>query len=174
MTEVRTYHVGPWRRWLLWFVLGPIIAGLLLLGAAGGWEEGRPFILTAGLVFLIGLPFQLIVDRARVELSPDGVCLRQTGYTLKAEWSDIVDLSLERGRQGFITREPMDGSGAARLANFRHVGLPGAPLYDEEQRRLLAERRFIPIEAFAWHLRRGMAEDIVRFAPHLAHVFAAN
>jgi hypothetical protein len=44
-------------------------------------------------------------------------------------------------------------------------------MYDAEQQHLLAERRFIPIEAFAWHLHQGrLREDIVRDAPHLAHL----
>ena len=174
MIGPHVYHVSPWRRALLWIVLAPIIGGLLLLGTAEGGAEARPFVITAGLVLLIALPFQLIVDRTRLELSPEGLCLRQTGYRLSARWSDIVDLRLTRGREGFVTREPMVGKGAARLAAFRDVGLRGFELYDAEQQQLLAERRLIPIEAFAWHLRRGaMGRDIARFAPHLAPLLSS-
>lgn len=171
---VRTYHVSPRRRWLIWYVLGPIILGLLIAGLAEGGDEGRALLITAGLVFVIGLPFQLIVDRARLELSPAGVRLRQAGYELRATWDDIADIRLDWGREGFVTREPMTCKGAARLAAFRFVGIPAAPFYDEEQRQLLAQRRFIPFEAFAWHLRRGaMAAEIARFAPQLAPVLRA-
>lgn len=164
-----TYHVSPWRRWALWYVGGPIIAFLLILGAGSGGAERQALLITGGLVFLIFLPFQFIVDRARLRLSPEGAHLWQTGYQLVAPWSDIVDLRLTPGRQAFVTREPMAGKGAAVLSMFRWAGRPLTPLYDEDQRRLLAERRLIPIEAFAWHLKHGsMREDIIRFAPHLA------
>ena len=172
MTGVRIYHVSPWRRWGLWYVLGPIIVGLLGLGAASTWDEGAPMIVTAGIVFLIAVPFQVIVNRAKLELSPDNARLRQTGYELTADWSAIIDLRLTPGREGFVTREPMTGKGAFVLAQFRGVAiLPSAPFYDAEQRDLLAQRRFIPIDAFAWHVRHGdMREEIIRLAPHLAPI----
>ncbi|HEX8442649.1 MAG TPA: hypothetical protein VF631_03265 [Allosphingosinicella sp.] len=172
-TGVRTYRVSPWRRWALWYVLGPIIVGLMWLRADSGPIEGRAFLITAALVGCIGLACQVIfVDRATLQLSPDGACLRQTGYTLSAQWSDIVDIRLEPGREGFVTRNPMDGRGAGLLASLRGVAVPMGPsLYDAAQQELLAERRFIPIEAFAWHLRHGqMRQDIVHCAPRLAHL----
>jgi hypothetical protein len=47
-------------------------------------------------------------------------------------------------------------------------------LYDGEQQDLLAQRRFIPIDAFGWHLHRGrMRDDLVRLAPHLAQLLPA-
>lgn len=65
-------------------------------------------------------------------------------------------------------RAPLEGAGPERLAALRHVGAFGAPLYDDEQNALLREQRFIPIEAFAWHLRRGtLAQDVARLAPHV-------
>jgi hypothetical protein len=77
-------------------------------------------------------------------------------------------LSLRRGREGFIVRTPLEGAGAARFAALRGLGAFGAPLYDEEQRGLLGERRFIPIEAFAWHARHGtLAREVARLAPHV-------
>lgn len=170
-----TYHIGPWRRWGLWLVVAPMLAGLLLLGAGSAPGEARALFLAAALLFLIALPFHLVVGRARLELSEEGVRLRQAGYALAAGWGDIADVRLERGREGFVTARPMAGGGAARLARFRGVGLRSMPLYDPDQRRLLAERRLIPIEAFAWHLRRGtLARDIARFAPHLAAKLASR
>lgn len=172
MNRVRTYHVSPLRRWLLWILIGPLIVLLLVLGLAGNAVDRPAFLVTAGLVFLILLPFQLIVSRTRLVLSETGARLKQTGYELTAGWGEIERLDLTRGREGFVTRAPMAGKGAARLAYFRFVGASSAPLYDEGQRRLLAERRLIPIEAFAWHLRHGaMRADIERFAPHLAAAF---
>ncbi|HEV2747584.1 MAG TPA: hypothetical protein VGW34_09840 [Allosphingosinicella sp.] len=131
--------------------------------------------MAAALLFLIVLPFQIIIDRTRLELSPQGARLRQAGYELAAKWSDIADIRLQRGREGLITAQPMRNGGAARLALFRGVGIPLIPLYDADQRQLLAERRLIPIEAFAWHLRHGaLADDIAGFAPHLAVVLTSR
>jgi hypothetical protein len=167
MNRVRTYHLSPLRRWLLWIAMGPILALLLALALTGDAADRPAFLATAGLVFLIILPFHLIVGRTRLVLSEAGVRLRQAGYQLEAGWGDIEDLDLTPRRESFVTREPMAGKGAARLARFRV-----SPLYDAEQQRLLAERRLIPIEAFAWHLRHGaMRADIARFAPHLARAF---
>ena len=127
---------------------------------------------TAGLLILIWLPFQIILQRTRLELSFEGVCLWQTGYKLEAPWTDVARVRLDRGCEGFITSVPMTGKGADRLARFRGVSMRYATVqaYDDEQRALLAERRLIPIEAFAWYLRRGMMRaDIEKFAPHCSH-----
>jgi hypothetical protein len=170
---VRTYHISPRRRWLLWYILGPIILSLIWLAIEGNSTEARSLLIAAALVGCIGILFQVIVvDRATLQLSSQGVRLRQTGYTLVAPWSTIVGFRLQPGREGFITREPIDGRGPGVLGCVRGVAVPpGLPMYDAEQQRLLAERRFIPIEAFAWHLHHGqMREDIVRDAPHLAHL----
>jgi hypothetical protein len=174
---VRTYHISPRRRWLLWYILGPIIVSLIWLGTEGDPTESRAFLITAALAGCIGILLQLVVvDRATLQLSPRGVRLRQAGYTLSTPWSTIVDFRLQSGREGFITREPLYGRGPGVLGYFRGVAVPtGLPMYDAEQQQLLSERRFIPIEAFAWHLRQGhMLEDIVRNAPHLAHLLLAE
>lgn len=175
MSRVRVYHVSPLRQWLLWFVIGPILAFLVVLSISSDAADRAAFLIVAGLMMVIALPFDLIVRRTRLELSATGVRLRQTGYELAARWDDIEDLRLTPGREGFVTRAPMAGKGAARLARLRFAGAANVALYDAEQQSLLAERRFIPIEAFAWHLRRGgMREDIVRSAPHLANVLAPS
>lgn len=167
--RMRVYHVSPLRRWLLWILIGPMLALLVGLALASDAGERASLLATTALVFLIVLPFHFIVGRTRLALSDRGVSLKQTGYALSARWDEIEALDLTPRREGFITRGPISGPGAARLAGFRFAGTPGAPLYDEVQQGLLAERRLIPIEAFAWHLRRGrMRDDIARFAPHLA------
>lgn len=152
----------------MWYLFGPLAAGLFLLGFTSGGGDRQALVATAGILLLIGLPFQLLIDRTRLELSAEGVQLRQTGYKLQASWDDIAELRLERGREGFVTNKPITSSGAKLLAAFRAAGMPGAPLYDARQQALLAEQRFIPIEAFAWHLRHGkLYSDITRLAPQL-------
>jgi hypothetical protein len=147
-----------------------------LLGTDGEPTELRAFLITAALVGCIGVLFQLvIIDLATLQLSPQGVRLRQAGYTLVAPWRTIVDIRLQPGREGFITREPIDAPGFGVLRRFRGVAVPlGVPMYDAEQQQLLSERRFIPIDAFAWHLHHGqMRGDIVCNAPQLAHLLAS-
>ncbi|PZR79701.1 MAG: hypothetical protein DLM52_00670, partial [Chthoniobacterales bacterium] len=150
-SEARTYHISPWRRWVIWFVFGPIILGLLALGVTSGWAQGQAFLFTAACAFVIALPFHFLIDRARLEVSPEGVRLRQTGYQLEALWDNVAELRLDRAREGFVTNAPIPGKGATRLAAFRGVGIAGAPMFSSQQQALLAEQRFIPIEAFAWH-----------------------
>jgi hypothetical protein len=167
--STRVYHVSPWRRRLVWLVTGPMILFLLVAALTdsrvGG---GRAMLLAAGVLLVISLLAGLVVRRARLEFSPQGVRLHQTGYTLETSWSNVAGLRLQRGSEGLITAEGMQGNGPERLASMRGIGMNGAPLYDEEQQELLAQHRFIPIEAFAWHLRHGrMRADLARFAPHL-------
>ena len=144
---------------LLVFILAAIFVPAL---------DGRVLLTTAGLMFLVVMPFDWIARWTRLELSPAGVRVRQCGYTLETSWTNVVELRLGHGREGFVTKEPMTGKGPAVLAWFRGLGVGRTRFYDDEQRVLLGQRRFIPIEAFAWYLRRGkLAADIERFAPHL-------
>ena len=66
MSRTRTYHASPLRRWLLWIVIGPFFAFLLILGITGDAAERPDFLLTAVLLLLILLPFHLIVSRTRL------------------------------------------------------------------------------------------------------------
>jgi hypothetical protein len=164
--NISVYHVSPWRRWMLWLVVGPILLFLMIASAFVPWQDAKVYLITAALLFLVLLPFDWLVRWTRLELSPNGVRLRQFAYTLDTAWSNIGNLSMVRGREGFVTKEPMSGKGAARLAAFR--GPAGMTLFDREQRQLVGQRRFIPIEAFAWHIRHGnLGADIARFAPDL-------
>ncbi len=175
VSDIRVYHVSPWRRWTLWYVFGPIILALVVGSAFLPFESGKPGLITAGLVFLIFLPLDRMLGWTRLELSPKGVRLKQIGYTLEAPWAEVAGIRFGRGREAFVTNTPLAGKGAKRLAALRGFGFRGGlSLYDAEQQRLLAERRLIPIEAFAWHLRRGkLRADIVRFAPHLTEALLA-
>jgi hypothetical protein len=68
----------------------------------------------------------------------------------------------------------MVGKGVARLARLRFSSMRGVPLYDAAQQELLGQGRLIPIEAFAWHLRKGrpLGADIAGFAPHLVSLIS--
>ena len=85
---------------------------------------------------------------------------------LAAPWIDVAGLRLDPRHEGFVTLHPIGGSGAANLAAVRDLGWYYNSIYNEEQQAVMAERRWIPIEAFAWHLRRGrLREDLARLAP---------
>lgn len=168
------YHIGPWRRWVPVWIFGPI-----LLGTLGLWiclpSKDRAvagYFLAALLPFALGM--QWLIDRARLEISPEGVRLRQTGYRLETPWANIVDLLLEHGREGFVTREPVGGQGQELLAATAGMGVAFTPIYDDRHRALLGEHRLIPFEAFAWHLRHGpLRSEIEEYAPHLRPALAA-
>ena len=58
----------------------------------------------------------------------------------------------------------MDCRGANVFGVARNVG----ELFNEEQIQLIAERRFIPIEPFAYWLKKGqLRDDLIRHAPAL-------
>ena len=169
-SDRRIYHISPWRRAVLWSLLGPFAALGLALWVGGDDAATR----TAGAVVLAIMTAFLaawhwLLARTYVALTTVGVELHQLGMNMRAAWPDIAALSLRRGREGFIVRTPLEGAGAARIAALRGFGAFGAPLYDEEQRELLGERRFIPIEAFAWHARHGtLVREVARLAPHVS------
>ena len=163
-----SYHVSPLRRWFLWFIFGPILLVLVLAWLLIDDPQAIAFLITAALVLLIALPFQWIIDRTRLELSSKKIWLRHFGFVLDTDWENVEGMRLDRGREGFITKTPLVGKGAERLARFRGPGAGAAQMYDPQERELLGQQRLIPIAPFAWHLRHGkLAADIARFAPHL-------
>ena len=166
----RTYHIGPWRYVWVWFVFGPLALIFLGLGLFSELPGERTPMLVGGALFLI-VPFlvTLLARTARLELSDRGVRLKQIGYWLEAPWVGITGVRLDRGREGFVTAEPVGGKGAGLLAAAgRGLSALGVPFYDTGQQKLLDEHRLIPIDAFVWHLSHGtLREDIERCAPHL-------
>lgn len=164
----RVYHISPWRRTFIWWLAGPmILGGVVCLPLPGeGLVLGGTLL---GLGLAVGLFYHFMVSYARLIFTAEGVELRQMGYWLQAPWTQVAALRTQRAGEGLILAEPMISRGAARLSRMRHFSYQGAPMYDEEQRALLHEQRFIPIEAFAWHLRRGdMAARLRALAPQLA------
>jgi hypothetical protein len=168
------FRVGPWRRFVLWYTVGPIVAFLLVLAAREDENTAGALWITAGIFTAIMLPVHWLIRRTRLELDRDGIRLVQTGWSLATSWSEVSGVRLERGREGLITRSPMAGPGPETLAGARGVALGGDPMFDATERALLAERRYIPLAPFAWHLRSGNLRDaLCHFAPQLTEVFAA-
>jgi len=161
------YHVGPWRRAMPWMAFGPMLvlaAGLWVF--AGSVENRSIGALVFAILTLMLLGLHALISYARLELTAEGVRLRQIGMNLAAPWIDVAGLRLDRGHEGFVTLHPISGSGAANLAAVRGLGWYFNPIYNEEQQAVMADRRWIPIEAFAWHLRHGrLRADLARLAP---------
>jgi tetratricopeptide (TPR) repeat protein len=173
-TDRRIYRPSRLRRSLPWLFFGPL---LLVLGSLASYEREAAGVLFGvfGGLLLIALVLQWAVGRVRLELSPAGVKLSDLGGGLETPWSNVIGVRLDRGREGFITREPLLGRGASRLASVRGLAYYGEPAYDEQQRQLMGERRVIPIDVFGSHLRYGpLIADIVRFAPWLQADCAAG
>ncbi len=106
----------------------------------------------------------------RLVISERGVKLYQVGYTLETDWANVARLSQRPGAQGLVLHRPMSCRGASVLSAFRSTRTaPGVRFYDDEQIALLAERRLIPIDAFAYWLKHGqLREELARRAPALA------
>ncbi len=167
LREHRVYHVSPWRRAVPGMVVGPF--GLLGLGLclfAPRAEDQAGGIIMLVILVPLGLGLHLLINYARLELDAEGVRLRQVGMKLSAPWSNIAGLRLEPRREGIVTHQPLEGAGAAKLAALRGMRIYYTPMYNAEQRALMGQRRWIPIEAFAWHLKHGrLHDDLVGFAP---------
>lgn len=169
LQKCRTYRVGPWRRALPWLLFGPFLlfgAGMLIMAKDAETRTiGSVLLIYLGILTLF---MHFLIGRARLELSPQGVRLRQIGMNLTTPWSNVAGLRLAPGREGIITRDSMTGAGAATLSAVRGVGASGAALYDEEQQLAMEECRWIPIESFRWHLIHGqLRNDIRDLAPEV-------
>ncbi len=160
----RVYRISIWRYLVAWWGLGPfILIGLGIAIFSDGDSRG------AGIVIvLIIVPFLVLwhwlAGRARLEITSQGVRLHDFGGGLEAAWQDIIDMRTDGGHEGFITVRPMATKSARRIAAAAGM----MQMHDERDIQLIGEQRFIPIKAFAFHLRRGdLRQVIARHAPHL-------
>ena len=164
------YHISPLRTWLPTGALaGLCIALAAAAGASEDPAEQRALAITAvALCGFTALMYRML-RFTRFELSQSGVRLYQIGYTLETGWDNVAALYDVRGAQGLVLHRPMEDRGASVLSAFRNTGAgAGMRLYGPEQVRLLAERRFIPIEPFAHSLKHGrLREELRRYAPSI-------
>jgi hypothetical protein len=170
-----TYHISPWR---LWFTSGFFLVlalGLLLLRAAGdagdSGDTGFRFALLVTALALAGFAAMAfaLVWYTRLDLAPDVIRLRQIGYTLETDWSNLARLDETAGAQGLVLHRPMACRGARVLRTFRGVRVGRMRMYGDDQAAWIGERRFVPIEAFAYWLEKGgLREELRRRGPGLA------
>jgi hypothetical protein len=174
-TRKRTvYHISPLRLWLVPGML--IIIALFFLALP--YIEPKPDAPDSGnLIIYMGIFFfvfagvmYLIMRYTRLELSADGIKLYQFGYKLETDWDNVAHLYDESGVEGLVLHRPMDCQGARTLNNFRNTKIKGVQFYSSEQIQLLVEHRLIPIEAFAYWLKKGqLRDDLIRRAPALGN-----
>jgi hypothetical protein len=119
---------------------------------------GVSFLAFAALIYLI-------VRYTRLVLSSDGIKLYQFGYQLETTWDNVSHFYDMPGAQGLVLHRPMDCRGAKVFGAARNVG----ELFSEDEIQLIAERRFIPIEPFAYWLKRGLRDDLNRRVPPLGN-----
>jgi hypothetical protein len=154
----RVYHISIWRYLLLWWALGPF----LLLGAALPLIDPKSKGAGIAIVCILA-PFLLLwhwfVRRSRLEVSSEGLHLREAGGGLQVPWKDIGGFRGDRGHEGFITTQPMQSKGAETLASYASP----MHMYDQRDLQFIGERRFTPLKIYACHLRHGIC---ARLSPH--------
>ena len=129
----RVYHISIRRYLILWWALGPFLLLGLGLAIFSGEKTKSAGIAIVCLMVPFFVLWHWLVRKSRLEISSQGVRLREVSGDLEIAWPEITGLRMERGHEGFITAQ-----------------------------------RFIPIKAFAFHLRSGdMRGVILGYAPHL-------
>ena len=150
----KVYHISPLRRFALLMVLTPIFLTLILipLMTSPVAHERNAGLVVGAMLGAMGLIGQFFIERTKLTISPEGVKLNQTTFSIETAWENIAELRMTPGFERFVTRELPTGKGLWRI----DLLLKGNG------------EKSIPIDAFAWHYRRGtLAEDIARFAPDL-------
>ena len=98
-------------------------------------------------------------------LTSEGIAHHQFGYTVRSTWKNVGELTLAPPCAGLILIAPGVSS---RLLRISMYALNAYGLSAGFGGRALEEGRFIPLQPFLSHWRRGpLRDDIVRWAPHL-------
>jgi hypothetical protein len=166
---LKAYRLSPRRQAILAAIGILIVLPLVLFGDL----EKNPAAVAAGTT-VWAVFFAVFVVAGwwypRLILGQHTVERKNIGYTLKTHWGNIGGIRLEPGSEGFILRYPMEDRGAYRfaIAAKARFGNGGIRPYNRDVLALIGERRFLPIEAFAYWLRHGsLRREIERRAPWL-------
>ncbi len=164
--QVRVYGVSPWIRYLFWGLFGSLALGIQSFAFIDHSLKTACVVVPIGGLLLFATHWYL--ERGRLELSPAGIRARNPGQTVETSWANVAGVRLGGLQPGLITRDPMEGKGAYRMAAYSGFAMNGMPMYDPETRAYMEARRFIPLKAFAWHLRHGdLVSEVERFAPQV-------
>jgi hypothetical protein len=161
MSTVRKrFLLGVWLAFTLPFAIGGLYVSdkaLLFVSVMTGCILGFVFAITGWWY-------------PRLVIDSKGVALHQIGYTLRTGWDNVEAVLLTRGSEGLVLREPLNSIGAGTQAGFSNISYMGATYYGLTQRELIDQRRFIPIEVFAYWFKHGDLWDrMILHAPQLAN-----
>lgn len=164
------YHISPLRLWLVpgMFIILAVFFLAVVVSDSNSPDKGNAGIYIVIFFFAFAAIMYLILRFTRLMLSADGIKLYQLGYKLETDWDNVAYLYDASGGEGLVLHRPMVCRGARTLSRFRNVEVEGANVYGDEQIQCIAEHRFIPIEAFAYWLKKGqLRDDLIRHAPAL-------
>ncbi|HEY8243189.1 MAG TPA: hypothetical protein VII68_06985 [Casimicrobiaceae bacterium] len=163
------YHLSLPRLLLLPIVWALVVGPLFVAGVAGGpADEARAYLVSVLIVTLVVLPWWVVVWQSRLVLTPDGIAHHQFGYTVRSRWDNVEALSLDAGAQALLLREPGTQSRLLRWSSrFLASIVPSIAngMFGDADR--LAEGRLILLSPFMAHWKRGLRDDLVRWAPRL-------
>ena len=168
MTGRRVYSLSPRRKALL---AGLWVALCVPLAIWGALIRDSALLITAALVAVVLAPIFVVSGwyYPKLILTEEGIERRNIGYRLRASWENIETARWKRGIEGLILRRPMADKGAFRFAATATARFDGVHMYDPEVIKLIRERRFIPLEAFAyWGCHGDLHQEIERRVPSSA------
>src|SRR5262249_8863431 len=161
----KVYHISPIRLWLL---PGPLIvltiAMLMIAFLTTDRSAQAGCAILAIIFFTMTIVFSPLMIYPRLILSEEGITLHQVGYKLETTWANVAELHDFRSSEGLILHRSMECRGAYLMRFFAYRTLQYSRIYDDLQSRYLSERRYIPIEAFAYWLKHGqLRDDLARY-----------
>ncbi|HEV3163118.1 MAG TPA: hypothetical protein VGZ22_03680 [Isosphaeraceae bacterium] len=170
----RVYPISPIRWWVI-FATWWLVTFILLIPFLGLAVEprNRGLLGVAAVMAAFSgliLVFVMALTRStRLEITPQGILIRQFRTQVETTWDNIESIRFTRWAEGLILKRPMESEGAVKLARFCNITYYGAPMNDFEKRYLLEEHRFMPMEVFAYWLKHGdLWAEMARHAPWLA------
>jgi hypothetical protein len=180
MPELESTAIAPFRhvyrlnaaRLLLLPIVGLSFCALLAgagLSDPSDAESMRVYLLTAGILTVIMLPFIGVLWQSRLVLTHEGIAHHQLGYTVRSTWQNLEALSLERRAESLYLHEPGTRSKLLRgSSNLVGAATPGRANSVVGDTAALSQGRLIFLAPFMSHWKRGpLQEDLRRCAPHL-------
>lgn len=178
--QTRSYPLNPRILYPLYLAHGLTILVAMALAILGLANHHPSKVVLGSFAALISLGHCYLANGARLYITPSGVKLRlarlhrvggkrRLWLMLETPWSNIESLRMDRSQEAFITKTPMDSVATQCLAATARP-----PTYDSTALRWMSAGRYIPLASFSAHLRRGLGEDLRRFAPHLQAALAAG
>lgn len=155
------FKISPRRRLILLTTAGFFISIPTLLAISSIITKDSSIAAAAGIVLCIMLPFAAYMFFCawypRLKVCSDGLELRGIiGFApFKVRWEQIERIRLLPGSEAFILNQAIQTRASKQWANWSGVSYRGAPMYDQEQRELINQARYVPFEAFAWWLENG-------------------